>query len=436
MAERLYYADSFLKSFAARVVDIRLLSRSEGETLWQIALDRTAFYPTSGGQPHDTGRLVAASRSGAVLEVPVIAVEEDEDGEVWHTTTKPLAAATEVTGEIDWARRMDHMQQHSAQHLLSAVCARELEARTVSFHLGAESSTIDIRLGLKDSETTGSDSLFPPELELEGVERVVNDLIAEDRPLCVRTVEREEAVEMLAAGLLRKLPERPGSMRLIDIAGYDLNACGGTHVRSTGQIGGLLLRSVENFKQGLRLEFVAGLRAVAAARRDFDVLSQAAVSLSVGRAQVAAAIAKMLAENKAAAKDRQKMRAELARYHAVQLVVEDRIEDHLRVVCRQLPEHDAEYARLLASSVVAAVPQTLSLIASTEQEPATLIMARSGDLDFNCGAMLKQAVAELGLRGGGSTTLAQAHVPTGQLDALCSRMEREVRAQRRGPDGQ
>ncbi|HEY0797303.1 MAG TPA: DHHA1 domain-containing protein [Acidisarcina sp.] len=428
MADRLYYADSFLKTFEARVADIRLLARNDGETLWQVAFDRTVFYPTSGGQPFDTGKLVATSRSGATLEVPVINVEEDEAGEIWHTTTKPLAAATEVTGEIDWPRRLDHMQQHSAQHLLSAVCARELEAHTVSFHLGAETSTIDIRLGLKDSETTGSGSLFPPELELEGVERVVNELIAEDRPMCVRNVERAEAEEMLTAGRLRKLPERLGAMRLIDIADYDLNACGGTHVRSTGQIGGLLLRSVENFKQGLRVEFVAGLRAVATARTDFELLTRASGLLSIGRTSVPDAIARVLAENKAAAKERHKLRTELAQYHAVRLVVEDNIEDNLRVVQRQLAEYDADYAKLLASSSVAAVPQTLALIASTREEPASLIMARSGDLDVNCGALLKQAVADLGLRGGGSASLAQAQVPAADVQALCLRLQSEVRA--------
>jgi alanyl-tRNA synthetase len=428
MADRLYYADSFLKTFDAQVVDIRLLSRTGGETLWQVALDRTAFYPTSGGQPFDTGRLVAFSRSGAALEVPVVAVEEDEAGEVWHTMTKPLAAATEVTGEIDWPRRLDHMQQHSAQHLLSAVCARELEARTVGFHLGAESSTVDLALGLKDSETTGADSLFPPERQLEGIERTVNELIAEDRPLCIRSVERAEAVEMLATGRLRKLPEREGAIRLIDIADYDLNACGGTHVRSTGQIGSVLLRSVERVKQALRVEFVAGLRAIAAARADYELLTRSSVSLSIGRASVPDAIGRLLSENKAAAKENQKMREELAAYHAVRLVVEDRVEDHLRVVRRSLPNYDADYIKILASNVVAAMPQTLALLASTQQEPASVVMARSGDLDFNCGALLKPALADLGLRGGGSASLAQAQVPAAKLDQLFARLKAEVRA--------
>lgn len=167
MSDRLYYADPLLASFDAHVSDIREVSRTEGRSLWQIALDRSAFYPTSGGQPHDTGILAATSAGGAVLEAPILAVEEDEQGEVWHTTPKPLLAGTAVRGYIDWSRRRDHMQQHSGQHLLSAVIYRQLGATTVSFHLGEMTSTIDLAREAISSE------------ELERVEDAVNEIIAE-----------------------------------------------------------------------------------------------------------------------------------------------------------------------------------------------------------------------------------------------------------------
>ena len=144
MSDRLYYADPSLASFDAHVSDIREVSRTQGRSLWQIALDRSAFYPTSGGQPHDTGLLTATSSGGALLQAPILAVEEDEHGEVWHTTPKPLLAGTAVRGYVDWSRRRDHMQQHSGQHLLSAVVYRQLGAATVSFHLGEMTSTIDL----------------------------------------------------------------------------------------------------------------------------------------------------------------------------------------------------------------------------------------------------------------------------------------------------
>ena len=413
--ERLYYFDSFLQKFSARVTDIRELSRTDGQSVWQVALDRSAFYPTSGGQPHDVGFLRATSRNGAVLEVPVIAVEEDEHGEVWHQTLKPLLAGTEVSGEIDWKRRLDHMQQHSGQHLLSAVFARELHTQTVSFHLGDASSTIDLAV---DAVAAHS---------LERVERIVNELIAEDRLVSMRAVKRENAETMLAEGTLRKLPEREGTIRLIEIADCDLNACGGTHVRSTGQIGGLLIRSMERVRQGLRVEFVCGLRAVAAARQDFSVLAKSAALLSTPRVEVAAGIERLTAEVKAHGKEQHRLREELATYHATRLAVEEQIADHLRLVRRVFSDRDAEYVKLLASRLVASVPQTVAVFASGQKEPALVVLARSGDLGFHAGNVMKEALAALGLRGGGSAELAQGQVPEAQLKALLDTLVEAVR---------
>jgi alanyl-tRNA synthetase len=416
MAERLYYSDSFLRSFAARVADIRELSRTDGQSIWQIALDRTAFYPTSGGQPHDLGVLTATSPSGAVLGVPVLAVEEDEHGEVWHHTQKPLPIGTEIQCEIDWARRLDHMQQHSGQHLLSAVFLREFSAPTVSFHLGETSSTIDLAV----------DALAAH--DIERVERIVNELIAENRSVTMRTVDREEAEGLLAQGALRKLPERAGTIRLIEIAGCDLNACGGTHVQSIGQIGGLLIRGIERVRQSVRVEFVCGLRAVSAARQDFADLTACAAQLSTPRTEVTGAVERVLSEAKAGAKDRQKLREELAGYHATRLAVEERIVDHLRLVRRVFADRDADYVKLLASCLVASVPQTVALFASTQQEPCFVVLAHSGDLDFHAGQQIKEALAPLGLRGGGSASLAQGQVPQPQLEALLNALATAIRS--------
>ena len=416
MTERLYYSDSFLKSFSSRISDIRELSRTDGQSVWQVALDRTAFYPTSGGQPHDLGVLTATARSGAVLEIPVVGVEEDEHGEVWHHTLKPLLAGTEVRGEIDWTRRLDHIQQHSGQHLLSAVFARELHAPTVSFHLGEASSTIDIAV-----ESLAHHSL-------ERVEHIANELIAEDRAVTMRTVDRGEADSLLAAGTLRKLPEREGTIRLIEIADYDLNACGGTHVRGTGQIGGLLVRGVERVRQGMRIEFVCGLRAVAAARADFTALTRGASLLSMARTEVPAGIERILADAKAGAKEGHKLREELATYHAIRLAIEEQIVDHLRVVRRVFADRDAEYVKLLALRLAASVPQTVGLLVSTHRDPALVVLVRSGDLEFHAGNLLKEALAALGLRGGGSADLAQGQVPGQQIEGLLDALGRSIRS--------
>jgi alanyl-tRNA synthetase len=299
VAERLYW-DSGELEFRATVTDIRLVSRAKPDAaqelaqtqLWQVALDQTVFYPEGGGQPWDTGVLIATARSGAVLEVPVERVEEDDAGEVWHFVRKPLVEGTEVVGRVDADRRMDHAQQHTGQHLLSAIFLRELGARTVSFHLGTESSTID----LARVEALCGD-------ELQRVEATANRLVYEDRAVRTRWVSREEAEAMLERGELRKLPEREGPMRIVEMEGVEFNACGGTHVGSTGAIGGVMVRRLEKVKQGWRVEFCCGLRGVRAARRDFVLLRDVAGMLSVGTPDVPDRVTRLLEERKAAAKE-------------------------------------------------------------------------------------------------------------------------------------
>lgn len=399
VAERLYYADSFLKSFSATVVDIREVARDESESIWQVALDRTAFYPTSGGQPFDLGVLRAMSRGGAGLDVLVEGVEEDEHGEIWHYVRKPLSTGTQVEGEIDWERRLDHMQQHTGQHVLSAVFARELQAPTVSFHLGDSSSTIDLSTGPVAAHS------------LERIERLANLAIADDRPVTVRHVERAEAEAMLAAGKLRKLPDREGSIRLIEIQDIDINACGGTHVRSTGQIGGIFMRGTEKVSRGVRVEFVCGLRAARATRMDTAILSQVTAALSVGATEIPSAVERLKSEAKTSAKERQRLREDLAAYHAVRLAVEEPIHGGLRMVERTFKDRDREYVKLLASSVASAAPWTAALFCAEEANPARIFVARSMDLDLDCGRILKDALAQRGLRGGGSADMAQGDVP-------------------------
>ena len=415
MSDRLYYADPSLATFEAHVSDIREVSRSQGKSLWQIALDRSAFYPTSGGQPHDTGMLIATSPGGALLEAPVLAVEEDEQGEVWHTTPKPLLAGTVVRGHVDWSRRRDHMQQHTGQHLLSAIFYRQLGAATVSFHLGEMSSTIDLAC-----ETVA------PE-DLERVQDAVNEIIAEDRPVTMQTIPRSEAEMLLAAGKLLKLPPREGIIRLIEIEDIDLNACGGTHVRATGQIGGLLLRGTERVRQGLRVEFVCGIRAAVTARRDLTTLTRAGSALSVGRLEVAEAVERLLAENKAAYKATQKLTEELAEFQAASLLQDQPAGGGLRVVRRTFADRDGGFVKLLGSRLVAAGPQICALLASIAEVPARVLVAASPDCKVNCGSLLRDALAAYGLRGGGSPGLAQGQISHTHLAELFDTVEAGLR---------
>ena len=411
MSDRLYYADPSLASFDAHVSDIRELSHTHGRSLWQIALDRSAFYPTSGGQPHDTGVLTATSSGGALLEAPILAVEEDEQGEVWHTTPKPLLAGTLVRGYVDWSRRRDHMQQHSGQHLLSAVVYRQLGAATLSFHLGEMTSTIDL-----------AREAISPE-ELERVEDAVNEIIAENRPVTMRTIPRVEAEMLLAAGTLHKLPDREGEIRLIEIDEIDVNACGGTHVEATGQIGGLLIRGTERMRQGVRVEFVCGIRAIVTARQDLITLTRTAAALSVGRIDVGDAVDRLLAEGKAANKGRQKLTEELAGYQASSLLLEVSSQPGQKVLRQIFADRDAGYLKLLASRMITSAPKTCVLLASTQEEPARLIVAASSDAGIDCGTLLREALAAYGLRGGGSPSMAQGQISKVHLDALFSSIE-------------
>jgi len=405
-SEHLYYSDSFLRTFTGAVTDVREVADSNGKQIWQLALNRTAFYPTSGGQPFDTGQLSAVSLDGTALMVPVEQVEEDEQGAVWHFVRNPLVAGTFVEGQIDWKRRFDHMQQHTGQHLLSAVFWRELQAPTISFHLGESTSTIDLA-----SEQVTHQSL-------ERVERIANEIIGEDRQVTTRDLPRGEAEAMLAAGQLRKLPDRQGTIRVIDIADYDKNACGGTHVRSTGQIGGLQVRAVERVSRGVRIEFVCRLRAVRAVRADLAILRETSALLSTRATELASTVGRLLTEGKANAKQCQKLREELAVFQGAKLAMEEPIENGLRLVVRAWRDRDRDYVRLLASRTAIAAPRTAVIFSANDSDPVRVFVARSSDLDFNCGQILREALAHVGLRGGGSADLAQGEVPAEQEVAL------------------
>jgi alanyl-tRNA synthetase len=232
---------------------------------------------------------------------------------------------------------------------------------------------------------------------------------------------------MLAAGHLRKLPDREGAIRIIEIADCDRNACGGTHVRSTGQIGGLLLRGLEKVSRGIRVEFVCGLRAVATARADASILAQLTAALSAGPAEMPAAVERLKAEAKTLTKERQRLREELADYQASRLAVEVPIENGLRLVDRCWKDRDRIYVRLLASRLTSAVPGTAVIFCAEEATPARLFVARSLDLDFNCDTILKEVLAEHGLRGGGTPNLAQGDVPADLIPALRATLARIIR---------
>jgi alanyl-tRNA synthetase len=249
MTERLYYADSYLTEF-----DATLVGRDESGR--QLYLDRSAFYPTSGGQQFDLGKLQPEGAAAPLRVVDVV----DEGERVAHVLAEPaawLADGARLHGQVDWSRRFDHMQQHTGQHLLSAVFQELLGCATLSVHFGDQSSTLDLDAAL----------LGPA--DLEAVERRANAAVFEDREVAVAVEDASDA-----AGL-RKASARSGALRIVSIAGLDRSACGGTHVRRTGEIGPILLRRLERVRKNVRLEFVCGERATRRARADFASLSRA-----------------------------------------------------------------------------------------------------------------------------------------------------------------
>jgi len=372
MTDRLYYHDSYLTEFQARVVDA-------GAEQNRIYLDRSAFYPSSGGQPFDTGKL------GGVDVLDVI----DEDGRVAHVLSGPLAA-TEVTGAIDWRRRFDHMQQHTGQHLLSAVLLDLFDAATVSFHLGAESSTIDVARALDA-------------VEIRKAERRANEIVFENRPV---TVSYQHSSEDLG---LRKPTEREGEVRIISIQELDRSACGGTHVRATGEIGPILIRKLDRIRGNLRIEFLCGLRAVERARLDYEALSAVARSFSSplddAPALVEAQREKLLESERA----HRRLSNELAQARGRELYANTTPgPDGIRRIERRAPTLSDDL-RAEAQSFIAGAK---SIFLAAGDDPPALMLAASADSGMHAGNLLKAALTSAGGRGGGSATMAQGSVPS------------------------
>jgi alanyl-tRNA synthetase len=398
MTDRLYYRDSFLYNFDAEVRDVLDAPRPA------LILDRSAFYPTSGGQIHDTGWITPAdSTSNAKSRVTEVA--DTQDGRVVHYLDAPLKdvrPGTRIRGEIDPSRRRDHMQQHSAQHVLSAAFVRLFNIPTVSFHMADDYCSIDL------------DTPSLTKAQIEAAEKLTNDIILENRDVEIRFTPREEAA---ALGLRKLPPAERDELRLIDIHDFDLSACGGTHVNQTGQIGGVLLRKSEKVRQGYRIEFVAGQRAVATARHDFTTLTETAALFSAQIYDLPQQARKSLDEIKTLRKQREQSLDELAAALAASLLAETPENYGRRVIVRTFPDRDLNFIKLLAQKLTRESRAAIALLATAGPQPA-LVFAQSAGQPNDMGALLKDTVAKLGGRGGGSKDLAQGGVPSSEdLDA-------------------
>jgi len=381
MTERLYYTDAYLARFDAVVTD-----RTDGGR--RVYLDRTAFYPTSGGQPFDTGRL------GGVTVVNVV----DEGDRIAHLVAGPVEG-NRVEGAVDWPRRFDHMQQHTGQHLLSAVIAERLGAATVSVHFGRESSTLDLDVGT-----------FTQAQVIEA-EAGANAAITENRPV---RVSFEDAAT--GAGL-RKASAREGTIRVVTIDGLDRSACGGTHVRATGEIGLVLIRKVERVKQNVRLEFLCGARAVRRARADADLLAGLAASHSATAEELPGLVEAQRAELKAVTLARQDLEGALAGYRARELYASASADGRGRRLAVVREQHGpVERLRSLALAY-GVLPG--GVFVGIVSNPPAVILAAAADSGIEAGQVLKSALETNGGRGGGTARVAQGTVKeAGSLEAV------------------
>jgi alanyl-tRNA synthetase len=383
--KRLYYADSYTLSFEADVLEITTHADRPA-----LVLDRTYFYPEGGGQPADRGTLNGVR----VLDVQV----RPADRAVLHVLEAPLAAQR-VTGEIDGERRRDFRLHHSGQHILSQALERAAAAHTLSVHMSESSMTIDV-----DRTDIALE-------EWEAVENLANRIVLEDRPVRAWFPSPKE-LETLN---IRKLPEVEGKVRVVDVGGFDITACGGTHVARTGEIGVIKIVKAERRGESTRLEFKCGERALRDYRTKNDLANRLAAALTVGYWEVPEAVARLQEQNRALQSEVKALRERLAAYEAAALLSEAAQRGNYRLLARAFAR-SADEVRLLAQALAAESGVVALLGAAGEK--AQLIFARSADVSVDVQPLLKKALELIGGRGGGRPNLAQGGGVSADLDQV------------------
>jgi len=402
MTERLYYSDAYATRFDARVSE-----RTAHDGRPALILDRTCFYPASGGQPPDGGQINGV----AVIDVLV----REEDGAILHVLAADVPGEI-VAGVVDWARRFDHMQNHTGQHILTRAFSEAAGAETVSFHLGAESATIDL-----DRQDLGPGAV-------DAAEDLANRVVMQNLPVRAWFPAPEE----LAGLALRKTPEVVnGRLRVVRVGDFDRTACGGTHVACTGEIGLIKIIRTEKYKSLTRVEFRCGWRALRDYRAKNAILLGAAAALSTGYAEAPAAIERLQAENKSLRADLRAARQALLAAEADVLRAGVEPIGGLRVIAAAWEGRDPAELRALASRL-AGQPGTVCLL-GVAGEAAQVIMACSADVDRDMLALLRGTLAALAgedgaRRGGGRPDFAQGGGLRADLAALRAALEGAARS--------
>ena len=380
MTGRLYYEDSYLKVFKAKV-----LKKIKIDNRLAVVLDETAFYPTSGGQPYD---------KGVIQDVPVVEVVEEGD-EIIHILKEELKEKvnSEVVGKIDWERRFDHMQQHLGQHILSGALMKLWSAETVSFHLGEEVCTLDIA---KEKLT---------EEEAKKAEECANEIIFDNRPVKCYFVEGEEELKRLN---LRKVPEKTGKIRIIEVEDFDFSACGGTHCQATGEVGLIKITKWEKRGEKIRLEFICGRRAWKDYFWKNELIKNISNKLTIKDSELGETIDRMLEERKEIRKELKEFKEKLQDYEVRNLINESSLKnDGIKIINKVFEEKNFQEVRELVQKIIN-LDESVVVLFGVKDEEAKILFACSRALSYDMNGLIREAGKFIEGRGGGAPNFAQA----------------------------
>lgn len=371
--QKLYYDDSYRTEFEAEILQVLPY-----EDAYAVILDKTCFYPESGGQPSDKGTI----NGNDILHII------EKQGSILHITQNRLEPGP-ARCQLDWSVRFDHMQQHSGQHILSACFYKLFRGETSSFHIGKESSTIEIDVQSFDM------------VMAEQLEAMVNTIVFSDSALSSRIVGKEE----LASLPLRKQPLVDSNIRIVTIENCDCTPCGGTHVRRTGEIGLVKIKKWEKLKSSYKFDFVCGNRALKDYTFKNHVMNKLGAFLSAPEQEVEAAFVRYTEDYKSLQKQMSQLRSEVITHEVQRLQLEAEVINECKVICRAFDNRDFNDVKLMAQSL-AAEPSCIALLASKGQN-SQLIFARSENVDVNMNTLLKEILPMLNGKGGGSPKAAQ-----------------------------
>jgi alanyl-tRNA synthetase len=373
MEHKLYYRDAYLKNFSAELIE----QKEDPAGRMYVTLSQTAFYPTGGGQPFDTGYL----NGNEVVDV------EEVDQEIRHYIKKGLPTTKHIEGEINWERRFDHMQQHAGQHILSAAFEELYGYKTVSFHLGKDTLTIDL-----DTDMLATD-------EAAKVEKLANQVILENRPIITKWVDEEE----LKQYKLRKELSVSNNIRLVIIPDFDYNGCGGTHPNSTAEVGSLKILGWERQKKIIRVEFVCGQRVLNQLGKKHDIIKDLTVQLNAPEQDLSAAVNRLLGQKKELEQSVEEMKDQLLKFEADEIIRAGKTD----IVSSVFQDRSIQELQKLARLLVANAEEKVFLLVSENQDKLQFVLAKGKNAEGNLKEWSKEALALVDGKGGGNETLVQ-----------------------------